>query len=97
MRLLIFFAVLLSVRTESNEKRIILHSATDIAQELLSLKSEFESVKAKLSNMTLEISSLKAENIGLRSQLAGLTKPKTGKFIMFILRETDTLSRKVFL
>ena len=50
------------------EKRVLLHGSTDVAQELLLLKSEFEVFKT-------EISALKKENAALKDQM----KTKTGK------------------
>ena len=57
----------------NSEKRIVLHSTTDVAQKLLQLESEFEAFKTK-------ISVLETENAALKDQL----KTKTGMKYFFI-------------
>ena len=62
----------------NSEKRIVLHSSTDMAQELLKLKSEFEAFK---TNVSSKISSLEKENAALQNKL----KSKTGMTFFYIL------------
>ena len=53
-----------------SEKRIVLHSATDMAQELLKLQSEFESFKVntskQISTLADKITTLESENAKLK-------------------------------
>ena len=58
---------LLLVCLVKSEKRIVLHSSTDLAQELLQLKSEFAAFKTR-------VSTVEKENADLKDQL----KTKTG-------------------
>ena len=65
--LLVVSTTLLQVKSE---KRIVLHSATDMAQELLKLQSEFESFKVntskQISTMADKITTLESENAKLK-------------------------------
>ena len=65
--LLVVSTTLLLVKSE---KRIVLHSATDMAQELLKLQSEFESFKVytskQISMMADKITTLESENAKLK-------------------------------
>ena len=64
MEQLLFFFLL--VNLFSGEKRIVLHSSTDLTQELLTLKSEFEAFR---TNVSSKLSILETENTALKSQL----------------------------
>ena len=65
--LLVVSTILLQVKSE---KRIVLHSAADMAQDLLKLKSEFEGFKAntskQITSMADKITRLESENAKLK-------------------------------
>ena len=61
-QLVVFF---LLVNLVSGEKRIVLHSSTDLAQELLTLKSEFEAFR---TNVSSKLSILETGNAALHNQ-----------------------------
>ena len=76
--------ILLSAYLVQSEKRIVLHSATDLAQEFIKLKSDFDAFKANMSakmqkenselrnnitTMASKLSSLESENMDLQNQL----------------------------
>ena len=60
-------AILLMACLVQCEKRIVLHSATDLAQEFLKLKSEFETFK---TNMSVNMVKMEGENNELRSNVS---------------------------
>ena len=77
--LMVFF---LLTKFNSGEKRIVLHSSTDLAQEFLKLKSEFEAFKVNVSS---KISTLETENVALKNQLT--LKKGTGFLFLFDHRQ----------
>lgn len=59
--LCLLFPVLLyrsSVDAVQNDKRLVLHSETDVVQEILKLRTEFSSQQNELNNQKLEIQNL---------------------------------------
>ena len=76
---MVFF---LLAKFTNGEKRIVLHSSTDLGQEFLKLKSEFEAFKVNVSS---KISTLETENVALKNQLT--LKKGTGFPFLFDHRQ----------
>ena len=71
--------ILLSAYLVQSEKRIVLHSATDLAQEFIKLKSDFDAFKANMSaKMQKENSELRNNITTMASKLSSPGERKHG-------------------